>query len=321
MPARLKMLCCLLLSGCTLLSLEDLQSGSEPSVNGGGNVGGNGGNGAESSNGGATNNSGGNTGGGGQDPATLYANCIEADQPAVYFKLDASETSEPNLGSFVGDGSYKGESVLSPGLVFGTMDRPVAHKFINDGVLEFATAEFLGGYQPITIELWVQPGTLGDGEDVSVVEEGSLASKIKLFRKINPNDRTAEDQVSVHLATQTGERTAYLNSGNTDFFSDDPAPVFHIVAVYHQEASTIFDGSGAANDIEIWVNGVASTTPANGTKEPMLALTTLLIGGDLGDSASAPGRVIDEFAVYTQALSPERIAAHFHAGLTGICSP
>ncbi len=318
MTARLKMLCCLLLSGCTLLSLEDLQASSEPSsngggsVNGGGNAGGNSGNGAGNSTGGASSNGGGNVGGGGQDPATLYASCIEADQPAVYFKLDSVD-SEPNLGSFVGDGSYKGESVLSPGLVFGTQDQAAAHKFLSDGLLEFATAEFLGGYQPITIELWVQPGELTEGDEASVVEASGLTSKLFLQRGVS-----TEDKVEVRLATQTGERTAYLNG---DFFSDDPEPIFHIVAVYHQEASTIFDLSGAANDIEIWVNGVVSTTPANGTKEPMLALTTLHIGGTVGAAASAPGRVIDEFAVYTEALSPERIAAHYNAGLTGVCSP
>jgi len=90
------------------------------------------------------------------------------------------------------------------------------------------------------------------------------------------------------------------------------------VAVYHQEPSTVFDLSGAANDIELWINGVASENVAGGTKEPMQALTLLRIGGTLGDSAGAPGRVIDEFAIYTEALSPERIAAHYNAGLTGV---
>lgn len=305
------------LTGCTLLSLDDLADGAAAGagVSDGGGTGTS--NGGASSGGGGTGgqstNGGGGAGGSEADPDAVYEACILEDDPAIFLRLDAQDGAEPNLGSFLGDGTYDGANVSAPSLLPGTKGL-TAKKFQVGAALDFTTAEFLGGYEPVTLELWVRFAddlTVGSPEK-AIFSSSPASTSLRIQPRVAMD---GEDRLAFMIGSDgLGSRETFAFGD----FIDQPDQAFHVVAVYRLTDSTIFDGNGVGSDMALYVNGESvSTTGSGSTMAIADAMQNLVIGGDLGSDGA--GAILDEFAVYTHELSAVKVAAHYAAALGGPC--
>lgn len=313
MLARATAIACLSVSaGCTLLSLDELVDGDGGSGANGAGPGSSAGGGPGPSSGGAG-GQGASGGAGGVEQA--YAACVLEDDPAVYLRMDSADTVEENLGSFLGDATYQGPSIQAMGLI-GDGREPTlsARKFQEGGSLLFTTAEFTGGYQPFSVEMWF---TVGEAIDVAGVE--------RLLFSTEPNTtslglipRAATDGLDQLSFVISDDGTGKRGSSAFGEYLSQPAHAFHVVGIYRLTAATTFDGDGVGNDMALYVDGqVVSATGSGNTMAIAGAMQGLVIGGSFGTNAS--GAVIDEFAVYTYELSALDVKRHYEAGRGGSC--
>jgi hypothetical protein len=316
-PRRALVFVLLATSGCTLISLDSLQDGSGATSAGGAGSGGSAEGGAGnqaggplggSSEGGST-SQGGNPGVGGGPPLS-YEDCILADDPAIYLKM-TGDAAEPNLGSLGGQATSVGVFGPAAPLVDG-----------SDGGATFGTAAasdyagypgasaLFGGFEPFTIELWMSVPTLLDTRD--------------LFRFANAADRLTLEVVERQVADGDDafrfriRNSAAAERGVTFFLNlQDPAgQVHHVVGVYRQTAGTMFDGSGNADDMVLYLDGAPIPLDATGDEIPMPTVTgTLQLGAGFAG-------VIDELAVYDRELSAADVERHYELGTGAIpCVP
>lgn len=314
MRARATAIACLSVSaGCTLLSLDEL-------VDGDGGSGANGVGSASSAGGGPGPSSGGAGGqgasGGAGGVEQAYAACVLDDDPAVYLRMDSADSTEENLGSFLGDATYQGPSIQATGLIGDEGAEPTlgARKFQAGGSLRFTTAEFTGGYQPLSVELWF---TVGEAIEVAGAERFLFESEPEATT-LGLSPRAVGDgldQLSFLVSEMdVGKRSS---AAFGDYLSQ-PMHAFHVVGVYRLTASTTFDADGVANDMALYVDGEPVSTVGTGNAMTVgQAMQTLIIGGTFGTNAS--GAVIDEFAVYTYELSSLDVKRHYEAGRGGSC--
>lgn len=294
-------------TGCSCISLEELQDGDSA---GGAATGGASSSGASNPGGagpgGANGSAGSGDGGGGAPNIPPLEACIAADGPVVWFRMSSSDASEPNLGSFVGDGTYVGEVVPVPSLV-GPADPAGAKSFGAGAFLEYAASQFTGVEQPLTIELWVQLNEalqVGGGEkrffEASRADD-SLAVEIGLAPRAVLD---GQDQLFFRIWESPMVRNVFHNS--TSYLDGADAPL-HVVATY---------GYAGAADLALWVDGALVASPGGGDALALAPMTTLRFASTLGTDGSARA-VVDEVALYTAVLPAARITAHHAAGTRG----
>ena len=307
-PSAAALVSVVALTGCTLLSLDDLTNAtaSETATTQAG--------GGPSSSSMISSSSNGANGTGAQGAGGLdaYAGCVLADNPSIYFRMDSTDDVEPNLGSFLGDGTYKGPNVAAASLISTDYDSLSAKKFQAGGQLAFTTTQFMGGYEAVTLEMWVLIGDAlePEGPERALFSSEPSSSALLLLPRVGDGDDVLTFVVG---QTDAGKRSCSASG----LWIAEPAPI-HIVAVYRRTADTLFDASGMAGDMALYVDGTAASTFGTGAPGVIAnAMQDLLIGGDLG--SSEPGAVFDEFAAYSHELSSNDIARHYQAGLTGAC--
>ncbi len=319
---------CLLVTaeGCTCVSLDELQDGLDggssglgaagPGPGGGPNGGGpngggpsgGGGEGGGANGGGPNGGSGPGPGGGGAGggAADVYPNCVLADGPAIYYRMDSPTMSEPNLGSFSGSATYFNSVIPAPSLTYPFAGL-TAKKFNPLSDLEEQTTQFLGGFEKVSIESWVRIGSTIPvaGGFRNIFETGGLNVQIGIQPRL---DTSGSDQL--YFSIENGDRLVFRNG---DFIMQ-PSAIFHIVAVYRQSSVP----PTTSDDMLLYVNGQPTGTLASGTQVSMGTMNTLRIAGtSFGSSAS--GAEIDEFAMYTYELTAADVARHYQAGTVGVC--
>lgn len=296
-------------SGCTLISLDSLQGGSGAASAGGDGPGGSGQGGAPvngggpqggSGDGGSISQGGDPSSGGG--PTFTYQDCVLADGPALYFEM-TGEATEPNLGSLGGQlasfGSHGPAAALAEGSDGAATFGPAA---ATDYAEISGASALFGGFKPFSIELWMKVPAPLDTRD--------------LFRFANGADRLTLEVVERQVVDgDDGFRfrirdTAGNERGVTYFLDlQDPVDqVHHVVGVYRQTAATMFDGSGAADDMVLYLDGSPILLDAAGDEIPMPTITAAVQLG-MGFAGA-----LDEVAVYDRELSAEDVARHYAIG-------
>lgn len=297
------------LSACTLISLDSLQGGPSGGNGASTSDGGNGASGASTSEGGNGAGHAGGAGGGlqtggggtGGGPAISYDDCILQDAPAVLLAMDGP-TDEPNLGTLGGTGTYAGTFTFGAPIVSGST-ASVTFDTSTSSSLSLPGAESLvGGFTPFTIEVWLRvPDTV---ENRDLVHFGTTADRVTLEMV----KRSVPDGMD---AFQLRVRDSAGSSRAVPYYMDleaEAGNVHHLVGVYRQDSTTVFDQSGLSNDMVIYLDG-ALVTDVTGYDQIAAPTTTGPVQFGVGFASA-----IDEVAIYPVELDAAVIARHYAIG-------
>ncbi|MCL5098408.1 MAG: lamin tail domain-containing protein [Candidatus Omnitrophica bacterium] len=228
----------------------------------------------------------------------LYFQAVMADQPDGYWRLD--ETNGPTAFDFSGHGrhgTYNGGVTLGVGGALPAHD--AAARF--DGTSGFVQLPGTwGGTSQLTIEAWVNTDDpiTGDFQSMVSTPDGGFA------------------HFQIHTTGNTG---AYTSSGFTLLTPPPPTPT----GAWRYIALVVEPGNS-----RVYVNGVQfgatdvtqfnTIIPAS-LNDPPGARGVRIANGHMGRRYFY-GR-IDEVAIYSTALSAERIQAHYLAGTSASFLP
>jgi ketosteroid isomerase-like protein len=223
-----------------------------------------------------------------------YAQAIEADKPAGYWRLDASggtvagdSSGASRTGTVVGGGTLGQPGALTDGSTALQLDGTTGYvRVANDASLQ------LGGN--LTLELWVKPASLATRQ--TLISKGYLRE--------------------FELTLETNG-TLNLYQGNGTIYSDALSTVGAIVANTWQHVVVTRDG--ATQTVRFYVNGVA-----RGSGVPAVAATGGTSDITIGRSSSATqyvNGVIDEVAIYAAVLTPAQVTSHWAMRLAGLSYP
>ncbi|MFO0550699.1 MAG: LamG-like jellyroll fold domain-containing protein [Polyangiaceae bacterium] len=284
------------LAGCTLVSLDYLQSGEGGSANGGA-----GGTTSSSTTSSTMSTSSGAMGGaGGSTNPPTYGDCVLASGPAIYLRMsNASTATEPNLGTLGGSATYVGDVASGPSLIAD--DDPSASFAAMGSELVFSGAESLfGGYSPFSIEVWLKAPPTIDLASVFRYSDGTNVLALDVRPRGVPDGMDAFE-LRYSDATSLRSTTHFLD------LLAPPEPVHHVVAVYQQTASTAFDGAGDADDLLLYVDGSLVEPAGHGDAVPLPTFTADIVIG-LGFFG-----LVDDLAIYDRALDATEVKAHADA--------
>jgi hypothetical protein len=234
----------------------------------------------------------------GDADAGAYALEVLADDPVVYFRLDepagaaffADSAGSGLLGKAAGGVSAGAPSLLGswPGTAaaFAPMGALGATIRIDpDPRLEPASA--------VSVELWYRMGPMTPSSQFSLVSYGT--------------DNVGEEPYVLYVSD--GYAAFYIGSpgggGSKSAlaaFTIPPQTLHHFVGTY--------DGT----TIVLYVDGaVVASAPATGPIMGYDGVNGLSFGSEFTGKYQTTG-TIDEVSVYTKALSPLRVGAHYEAG-------
>lgn len=231
---------------------------------------------------------------------TPYTEAVLADKPLAYFRLDEGTGNAVNLGS-IGDLTLAyGTSVQrgAPGLI-GDGDLAV-HFDGTAGPQKELTSAANKGIEPataISLECWIQR----DGGSNNGGNNDQFAYLVSYDQRGGPPFQSYVLQLNgsvpdTYLAN-IGESTVPDGGGVADH------AIYHLVTTY--------DGSL----VIIYINGVEAKRDAHQSPLAYDGQHGLDVGGNSTSANSVFNGTIDEVAIYGTALSPERIAAHYAAGI------
>jgi hypothetical protein len=223
----------------------------------------------------------------GQSSNALYAPTVLADHPVAYYRLGEAPgaPSAIDASGHGHTGTYEGNAILGvPGLIAGDPDTAVNFNTTGDVVIPDATdLNFVS--TPFTIEAWV-----------SGISGGANSQRI--FDKI-----VASTGLGYGFDV-SNEQIRLLGVTNLDpLFTFGSTTTYHLVGVS--------DGAGTGY---IYVNGTLISSGTYIASSPYTGSAHIAVAND--GTAHLNNAVIDELAVYNYALSPQRILAHYAAGLS-----
>jgi hypothetical protein len=230
---------------------------------------------------------GGGGGGGGGGTATPYTAAITADSPAGFWRL--GETGGTTAADFTGafPGTYLNAPTLgSPSLLPAETDKAVGFDGTNDFV-RIANAAALNPAAQISVEAWIRPSAIpAAGSFASVVSKPEAYS----LQFNGPKLEFTVMRAGIRYRTQAA--AGAVVAGQT----------YHVVGTYDGARTHLYvNGTDVAS---IALTGVVGSSTNN-----------LNFGSWSGTSERFKG-VIDEVAVYANALSAGRVQAHRSAGLS-----
>ncbi len=230
-----------------------------------------------------------------------HAQSILADQPLIYYRFDeASGTTAWNLGTAgaAGNGTYNATvSLGNPSLVpaFG-----FAAGFNNSNSMIAVPA--LGSNNQVTIEVWARPRSFG------VTSPGNPPHSS--YNSIYTADDYVSGALHTHFVGQSPSQRwqvainpnhTDIDFGNAGWFPSDAW--VHLVATH----------DSAARRTIAYVNGRAIFTN-NSSTTVLVSLAAAHIGNWIGRQNWFDG-FLDEFAIYTNALSASRIQTHYQTAI------
>jgi hypothetical protein len=246
-----------------------------------------------------------------------YQTTILADQPLAYYPLNESTPWTPNVatnsGSLGAAGNavgFAGEIFNEPGAIVGDPDTAIRYTAIdtnsNDGgvptVIPYLAALNTSG--SFTVEAWLRP-----------TEEGVGNAQCPLFNCQASKEDYGWDCYQRASTAGTGQQgfEFYLNDNNGNRVGDAVGGTYtigqwsHLVAVYDSTAGTL----------TLYMDGVAvaqSTGVSGYVPNPSYPMS---IGGYWDGTQNPFVGAIDEFAVYTTALTAAQVLAHYQNGTNG----
>ena len=225
-------------------------------------------------------------------PGTSYADSVIADHPVVYYRFEegAGATTAVDSSGAGKNGVYNNVSLGNPSAAADLGQAAGfngSNSFVTMPVLSGALSLGGKGNDRFTMEAWIQPQALNGPEAIYAVPWQLGA---------------------VHLHCWAANDIRFSVNGNTptdvDFFSPSisAGQWAHVAAVYDDTASNV---TMYINGAPVGTNIYTSAGPAD------------FEAGWIGEFSG--GRfydgLIDEFAIYTNALSAARIQEHYAAAL------
>ena len=244
-----------------------------------------------------------------------YQSTVLADKPVAYYPLNEATPWTPNVatnsGSLGAAGnavSFAGEVFKVPGAIVGDPDTAIRFTAIdtnsNDGgvptVIPYIAALNTSG--SFTVEAWLRP-----------TEEGAGNAQCPLFNCQASTEDYGWDCYQRASTAGTGQQgfEFYMNDNNGNRVGDAVGVTYtigqwcHLAAVYDSSAATL----------TLYINGaqVAQSTGVSGyVPNPSYPMS---IGGYSDGTQNPYVGEIDEFAVYTSALSAAKVLAHYQNGI------
>lgn len=234
-------------------------------------------------------------------PANYHA-VVMADSPVAYYPLNeppGSTTAIDQSGNG-NNGTYSGAySLWNLGLLGGSPDTCASFAG-GKMVVPDAAANRLGP-TGLSAEVWVNPSVL---PSYATLFDAALSGYNRYYT-LFLNGGAANAVYASFGGVSGGDPGALtLSTGNIVTGS-----LYHIVCV---------QTGGSSGTITIYVNGVVAVSAANdpvgGTADSYGFTLCAESSGDSGGAAVLQGR-LQEFALYSQALTPTRVAAHYAAGI------
>jgi PKD repeat protein len=227
-------------------------------------------------------------------PVSSYPTEVLADSPTSYWRLGEATGTTASDAAGANTGAVKGGVTLgAPGGL--TADTNAAMTFDGTtGYVSVANSTNLNPTGDLTVEAWAKPGTL-DSNTRAVVHKGGTSGY-------------ASYQYRLGLASSNLWRgSVYIGSNNYTVTSPSVAT---------SAGWTYLAMTRSGSTLTLYVNGVAvSTSTASGLLNTSTGI--LAIGRTGSASVDYFKGSIDEVAVYPNALSSGRIAAHYRAGTGG----
>ena len=214
-----------------------------------------------------------------------YRTAVLQDNPVAYWRLGESS------GTVAADvtGNYPGTYVGSPTLgVSGAVAGNTAFRSAAGKRME-RNSEVVSGVLPFTLEAWVKTSTTTN-QNILVVGNSATRS------------------AGISVAPTTGLVGAYSNGSGGTYYNiyggfARTGEWMHVVGV--------FESTG----IKVYLNGIESTLSQSlGSAS---GYTQVKCGSWLNNADPTIGD-IDEAAIYSSALSINRIIAHYYAGIDGV---
>jgi YD repeat-containing protein len=214
-----------------------------------------------------------------------------------YWRL--GETSGTSLADAIGGNTATARNGVTLGTAGNlTLDPNTAASF--DGTNDNAAASVnLSGTSKVTIEFWMKWTTNTNNDDLAFEFTSNNTNNNGAF-VINPNSTTSTSRFEVALG-RNGSR-------NNVYFTRPSAGVWHHYAFVLNTAAT------ASQQILPYVDGqpVSFVKGSSGTGAGNFANSTLNFMSRNGSSLFGAG-VLDEVAIYNQALTATQIAQHYAA--------
>jgi len=290
-PSFIVLLACTALGCGQVLGLGDFGEGGSNTGAHGGSAGAAGGGGSAGAAGGGSGGVEQGGGGSGGEAGCVgdYSAVVMVDMPASYIRFE--ETSGPTVEDHINR-----PGTVEPGVDLNVAGLPpcvggsaVGFNGVADSHVDFGGVLNFEGKSSFSLEVWLNSAALA----------GMVIRKLGAIPRTGYTLAYSNDRLKFHR---------YLND-TTDSVSVDSSilgtgATHHVVATY----------DGVAQWMCFYVDGVSRDCDSS----------LKSIGADSGSfeigTASFEG-VIDEVAVYGSALSPERIAAHYTAGIGKSPSP
>lgn len=253
-------------------------------------------------------------------PSDPYATAVQAFQPVGYWPLretyaPAPATVETNYGTLgaIGNAYYASANVtFAQGGALTDGDTSVATTGANTSYAFVPRKSTnLTLQAPITLECWMAP--TGGGGTADLISEGgsglNSAANSGNFGGVRMSfGGGSGDGDTLQFFAYIGSGGIY-NGGNTNI----QTPAATITRTVWNHCVATYDGT----NVLLYVNGQlrgSGTTPM-----AIDTWTPLTIGGGRWQGQAPTRRFtggLDEVAVYTNVLSPDRVLAHYNAGTT-----
>jgi hypothetical protein len=236
--------------------------------------------------------------------STKYLDTVLADSPLAYWRFGDPSGSTIAVdekghypGTYVGDVSFAkpGAIASQPGDLAVYLNESGGDTGYVAVGGAFSTLTEFTGQSPFSLEIWIQPTKIDTG-----------------YRGVLSNERDTDagkDGYVVYLGgfTSNGAGLGFDRwSDTTSTPLHDAGAVAQNTGWYHVVA--VYDGT----QMILYVNGQQSALIASSLAIPSFACTFVIGATHCGTVGYFQG-LVDEAAVYTSALSPARIQAHYLA--------
>lgn len=221
-----------------------------------------------------------------------YRSAVLTDSPIAYWRLgDAGATAKDEMGAY--NGTYQGSYAHTAGALVGDSD--TAAKLDGSGAYITVPLADLNG-SPLTCEAWVKfNATITSFQMILAAYDASGAPYPGwgfCYQASAPSNRQIEFYSSVWGGWV--QSTTLITDGN-----------------YHHVAVTVTAGGV----VRFYIDGVPAGTASS--QPPGSYTGTKAIGANVAALDAGLMPAVDEVAVYSYALTPTQIAAHYQAGTGG----
>jgi hypothetical protein len=219
-----------------------------------------------------------------------YAAVVLSDNPILYFRLDERTGNAINLGTAEVAGTY-GNAVVRgvSGLLSSSSNAAVSYPGDSNknALVTVAANPNIQPDSEVSVECWVRASPWRDMRLVSYGDDLQAPFEVWVLQSL-------DGRVDFYIGGAGAEL-----GGATTMLSDT---TYHLVGTY--------DGLA----LRVYVNGEPDGTVSAAGKITYDGINGLGMGGGFTGSPPSLSGVLDEVAVYSHALTADRVRAHYLAG-------